>query len=323
MPMPESVAPAAPATPATTTDAPAAPPAAVAATDAAAPVVPDAAATAKAELNAALKKAGVKLRAKDREYEPRDIDDLVARANRVHGVEAMLAEAKSTRAQAEEVLSLRKAIDEATDVDSALAALERLGGPRARQLAVEMTRRQMAREESEQQMSEGEKTARKQLEEHQRVLRDYQQRDERARAEEEERTYRTESARLRDEAGKTATDALRAMGIAPEAAQRIAPGLLPLVARHMRVAMESGEPLDATALSEMVREEWLGGYQAATAQMDDASLYGFLGDDSAKRVVREHLRRHKAAPRNGEAPTAKTTEGKTERPGFGTPGYFR
>lgn len=285
----------------------------------------DPAAEKKAQANALLKELGLnKLKAKDREVEV-DLEGLRSRASRVFGIESVLEEAKATKARADDVLSLQKVMAESESAEDAIAALEKLAGPRAKQIAALLTRRELEREESEKAMSESEKETRRQLDEHRKALAEYRKREEDVKRASEEAAHKSELQRARDEASKLAMSALKALGVeSPETAQALTPAVLPRVARTMRVAIESGIQLSPEEAAQAVREEMTAEWQGLTAKMDDAALYAFLGDAPVKRLVREHLRRMKA----GSAKPAQETQAPPKKDDGadklrGLPGFFR
>jgi hypothetical protein len=317
-------------------DAPAAtgittpPPAADAPKDAA---PADAVVDPKAEINAALKKAGVKLKAKDREYVPRDIDDLTSKAQRVYGLEAELEKFKSEKTEADTIKQWRAAV-EADDEDAASRAFDVLS-PKAQANAAKWLQRKAAAWEQERQLPPEAVEAKRRADELEAKLAEYRDKEQRT-AQERQRTESVQ--RLREAHGQALKVAQGVVG-ALKASEKVAPTLVPLVARHMRVALSvaeaSGEPVDEAAVmaevQENVRSDVLEQFSTVAGGMDDDALYDAMGEQVAKRLMRVALRR-----RNQQAPTSQAVQRATGNQGqaqkkadpkadprFGTPSYFR
>lgn len=281
----------------------------------------------KAELNAALKKAGVKLKAKDREYVPKDIDDLTSKAQRVYGLETELERFKAEKSEVDTIKQWRAAV-EADDEDAATRAFDLLS-PKAQQNAAKWLQRKAQSYEQERELSPEAREYKRMMEERESQLREYQDRERKAR-EESERSERV--ARVR-EAHASALNVAKGVTQALKASDKVAPTLVPLVARHMRVAFEvaaaTGEPVDESAVlaqvQDNVRSDVLEQFSTVADGMDDEALFDAMGEKVAKRLMRVALARRGRAPvRQAEVATREEPKGETKKdPRFGTPGWFR
>lgn len=281
-----------------------------------------------AELDAGILKAGVKLKAKDREVPVTSMKDLVARANRVFGVEQMVEETKAQRGQAEEVLKLRAAI-EGDDEEAALEALQRLGGPRAAQRAMELTRRRYLKEQEEAQLSENERHYKAAAEQQAQELRTYKQREAAQKQLQERVATEQMHERVRGEALGVAQQVLTKMGVDPKASPHVAASQVYRVARHLRAADAEGRSADVAEIEANVRDEIAQETQPIIRGMSPEALYEFLGDEGVKRILREQLRRNR-----GGQPTAQQAQAATGQPAQangaapasplrGLPGFFK
>ena len=278
----------------------------------------------KAALNEALKKSGLKLKAKDREYVPRDIDDVLSKANRVFGLESELERFKSEKTEAQALKSWKAAI-EADDENAATAAFDALS-PRAQQNAAKWLQRKAAAYEQERQLPpEALEERRARMEAEQR-LREYERREQ----ETQERARREEQAKLlrdsHESVLKTAKSILDALKVDDAKAPRAKGALTPVVARHMRVAMlaeqETGVPVDAQEVLENARRDVVESFGAVAEGMDDDALFETLGEGVVKRLIKTHLRRVKGI-KSQPAPTQRQEQPSRNEPKRGTPAFLR
>ena len=280
----------------------------------------------KAAVNAALKAANVRLKAKDREYVPRDIDDLTNKANRVFGLESELESFKSEKAEAAKTKAWRAAI-EADDDNAAEQAFDSLS-PRAQQNAAKWLQRKYAAHEAERQLPPEALEAKRRADALEQENRGYKQREEEGR----QQVERQENAKLMRETHestlKTATSVMAALKVDAAKAPRAPAALLPVVARHMRVAMlaevETGVPPDAAELAANVQRDVVESFGAVMEGMGDDVLYEAIGEATVKRLLKAHLVRVKGVKPSPSAAAKQAAKGDAKRdPAFGTPGYFR
>ena len=304
---------AAPVAPATTTTADAAPSAAAKAADPSA-VIPPKADDWKTTVNEQISKAGLKLKAKGREVAVTSIDDLMSRAQRVYGTEELYNDAKQTRAQAEEVLQLRKDL-ESDDVETRINALQKLS-PKARETAYAIAQRDYQRQQEEQALSENERALKRQNEDLLQRQRAYENEKQTAAQKQAQAQHEAEVGRQREVVGGVALKILKTMGL-PEASSS---SVIPLIARHMRIALEAGAPLDG--VGDAVREELQGQWGGIVGQMQPDQLADFLGPEKLAALSRVFLNRRQKggiAPANGSQPQTQ----QTKPAGWGTSRYFK
>lgn len=279
---------------------------------------------AKAALNEALKKAGVKLKAKDREYVPRDIDDLTSKANRVFGLESELERLKTEKTEAAQVKAWRQAV-EADDEEAASAAFEALS-PKAQQNAAKWLSRKAERYEQERQLSPEVLEARRRAEALEREVQSYKSKEREAAEqklrEENARTYREQAEMVL----KASNNVMQALKVDDARAPQAKAALAPVMARHLRVAMlaeqETGVPVDPAEIVENVRRDIAQSFSSVASGMDADALYDTMGEDVAKRLLAVHLKRVKGIkPAQPGAPTQKAETKKDPR--LGTPAFFR
>ena len=279
---------------------------------------------AKAALNEALKKAGVKLKAKDREYVPRDIDDLTSKANRVFGLESELERLKTEKTEAAQVKAWRQAV-EADDEEAASAAFEALS-PKAQQNAAKWLSRKAERYEQERQLSPEVLEARRRAEALEREVQSYKSKEREAAEqklrEENARTYREQAEMVL----KASNNVMQALKVDDARAPQAKAALAPVMARHLRVAMlaeqETGVPVDPAEIVENVRRDIAQSFSSVASGMDADALYDTMGEDVAKRLLAVHLKRVKGIkPAQPGTPTQKAETKKDPR--LGTPAFFR
>lgn len=277
----------------------------------------------KAGINEMLKKSGIKLKAKDREYVPRDIDDLTSKANRVFGLESEIEGFKKEKGEAAQVKAWRAAI-EADDENAAEQAFDSLS-PRAQQNAARWLQKKYAAHEAEQKLPPEAVEARRMLEARERELREYKQRDEETRQQQQ----RQEDAKVLRETQegvlKTVTTVMQALKADGTKSPRAPAALLPFAARHMRVAMmaeaETGAPVDPAEIAANVQRDVVEAFGTVLEGMPDDALYEAIGEAHVKRLLKAHLARVKGI-KPGAKPAAKKVE-PTKDPSFGTPAYLR
>lgn len=279
----------------------------------------------KAALNEAMKKANVRLRAKDREYVPRDIDDLTNKANRVFGLESEVEAFKKEKGEAAQVRSWRAAID-ADDEGAAEEAFESLS-PKAQQNAARWLQKKAEKWEADRQLPPETQEARRQLEERDRELRGYRQREE----ETKQSAQRQESAKVLRETQESvlgvAKTVMASMRVDGAKAPRAPAALLPFAARHMRVAMmaeaETGVAADPAEIAANVQRDVVEAFSSIVEGVPDDALYEAIGEPAVKRLLKAHLMRVKGVKSSKPTNGAPKSGAQTRDPAFGTPGYFR
>lgn len=285
----------------------------------AAPKPPD----EKALLNEQLKKANVRLKAKDREYVPRDIDDLTQRANRSFGLEAEIESFKKEKGEAAQVKSWRAAI-EADDEDAAEQAFESLS-PRAQQNAAKWLQKKANAWEESQKLPPEALRERQLREQSERELQTYRQRETEAKrhAETQENVKSIRSAQ--EEVLKVATEVLGLFKSDPEKSPRARLALQPFAARHMRAAMaaeaETGVAVDQSEIARNVQTDVAQAFGSVSEGMGDADLYEAMGEATVKRLLKEHLMRVKGIKPKVAAAPVKTNG--ASGPQRGTPAFLR
>lgn len=293
-------------------------------TDAAPTTTPD----PKAELNEALKRSGLKLKAKDREYVPRDIDDIVNKAQRAFGLETEIEAVKKEKAEAASIKAWRAAI-EADDESAAEQAFEALS-PAAQRNAAKWLQKKAASYERERALPPEAQEFKRLAEEQNAKLREYQQKE----AEQQRKVQNEQdAAELRsahESVLKVATAAMAALKVDGQKAPGAARALLPFAARHMRaaevVAAETGVAVDPAEIAANVQSDFAQAFSAAAEGMPDDALYDTMGEALVKRLLGTHLKRIKGIkPAQSGAPAVNGQQkGEPKRdPRFGTPAFLR
>jgi hypothetical protein len=278
----------------------------------------------KEELNAVIRKAGLKLKARDKEVPVTSIDDLLSRAQRVYGVEALLEEAKAAKSEVEAVKSWLAAV-ESDDARAAEEAFEALS-PKAQRNALAWLQRKMEAAKEEESMTQRERELRAALEASERQRREYERRDAEARRQREEAEARAELERQRNIAAGIAQKTLEAL----KAPKELAPALVPRVARVLRVGLEAGIDLTPDEVAAEVRDEVLGEVRLLTASLDGEALIAALGEETAKKLAKAFLARRRQTPptqaqvqaATQQAPKSNGVEDKLEKL-RGTPAFWR
>jgi len=278
----------------------------------------------KEELNAVIRRAGLKLKARDKEVPVTSVDDLLSRAQRVYGVEALLEEVKAAKSEVEAVKAWRAAV-ESDDVRAAEEAFEALP-PKAQRNALAWLQRKMEAAKEEESMTQRERQLRAALEESERLRREYERRDAEARRQREEAEARAELERQRNLAAGIAQKTLEAL----KAPKELAPSLVPRVARVLRVALEAGIELTPDEVAAEVRDEVLGEVRTLTASLDGEALIAALGEETAKKLAKAFLARRRQTPptqaqvqaATQQTPRASNDEDKLAKL-RGTPAFWR
>lgn len=283
----------------------------------------------KVALNDALKRAGVKLKAKDKEYVPRDIDDLTNKANRVFGLESEIEGFKKEKSEADAVKKWRAAI-EADDDTAAEAAFDSLS-PKAQNNAAKWLEKKARAWEEQQKLPPEALRAQQMLEQRERELQQFRQRDAEQKQEAERQQHARELRETSEGVLKVAKGVFDSLKVDIAKAPRAPAALTPILARHMRVAMmaeaETGAPVDPLEIQENVRQEVVQSFGAVAEGMADDALYDTLGPALVKRLLTTHgVRKGVLKPGNASTAGATPANGvkpKEKDPRFGTPAYFR
>lgn len=281
----------------------------------------------KASLNEALKAAGVKLKAKDREYVPRDIDDLTNRANRAFGLETEIEAFKKDKTEADTVRKWRAAI-ESDDETAAERAFDALSEKGQRQAAKWLQKKALAWEEQQklppEALQERERASRAE-----RELEQYRAKEAEAQQRLEQEAHVKELRGAQESVLKTITGVMGLFKADLTKAPRALAALGPFAARHMRAAMaveaETGAPVDPQEIAANVRNDMAQGFAAVTEGMTDDDLYDSLGPALTKRLLGAHLKRVKGikpAP-TGSAPAKPANSNGANGPQKGTPAFLR
>ena len=264
----------------------------------------------RSEIARLLKEEGVKLKAKDREVSVTSLEDLTSRAQRVFGMESMLEEAKKEKAEAEKTKAWRQRLKSRDE--SAFDEME----PEEQVALAEWYEKKAAEFEKARELPPEVREAQKREAEMARRVAEYEKAEAARKQEAEEREEQAAFEALKAELSGTALKALKALKIDGANADRVLPRIA-RVMRHPGAANLTPDEVAALVASEM-QAEWadtVGGLK------DDGQLYDFLGEETAKRVMREALRRR---GRGGVQQVAPPTQQRKddEAPKRGTPAYL-
>jgi hypothetical protein len=278
----------------------------------------------KALANEALKKAGIKLKARDREYVPKDIDDLVGKANRVFGLEQELEGVKKEKdAIATQRASWQRL--EAED-DAALDEFDKLPVNVQRNALKALQRRAQQAEAAAKEPPELVE-AKRAIAERDAKLREYEQ----GKKTEAEKAKQAEAQAELRAAHESVMKMAQGVGAALKVDTAKHPaalrGLQPVVARHMRAALmveaETGVAVDHTEIIANVQRDISESFAATSSGMPDDALYDALGEGLVKRVLGEHLRRVKGIKPTPQPQNGSTNGTKQDGPKRGTPAFLR
>jgi hypothetical protein len=247
-----------------------------------------------AQLAAALKAKGLKLKAKGKELPVDSLDKLLHYANKAFGGENSFEEANKLR---EEYEPIRGLLEQAKT--NPRAVVERLLGAQVSQkVAEDILTEAMQAEKRRESVPEH---LRPYMDENQRLRDELARRDaehERARAEAEATAQKERLQRTFEEVKTNAFEALKSAGFP----QEMAPALVRRLAPYMEENVALGSPHNPAALAALMKED-LQAEHAAIAKgfveaKDGAGLEAWLGPDVTKLLMRHALNRHRGG--NGQ-----------------------
>lgn len=282
----------------------------------------------KASLNEALKASGIKLKAKDREYIPRDIDDLQRRAERSFGLDAEIEAFKKDKTEADGVKKWRAAIesDDEAAAERAFDALSQKG----QQAAAKWLQKKAQAWEEAQKLPPEALRERERASAAERELDQYRQKDATEKQRIEQEAHVKELRGAQEQVLKTITGVMGLFKADLTKAPRALAALGPFAARHMRAAMaaeaETGVAVDPQEIAANVRNDMAQGFAAVTEGMSDDDLYDSMGDKLVKRLLGAHLKRVKGikpAAAGTQLATAPKPSNGANGPQRGTPAFLR
>ena len=273
----------------------------------------------------AVKGKSIKHKGTERQLEELDPDEATEMIRRGFGASELVSEAKKTREQAEQVLSLKKAIAEGDD-DAALQAIYELGGDRGIKL-LDKLRTQMAQQQEEvEQMTPRERAAREEAERAKQELTKYQREKAEREAAEAKKQDEIEAANTKRDGMAKVSEVLKlTKGWPVEKGEMV----LPFVARAWREAIVTGGELGRDVPPEAIikRAEQLfrqhtSGFYSALSPVEQ---FEFLGEEAVEALSRELVRRRRGAPAAASKPAGaapKKSDGGRELILLGDPRYL-
>lgn len=273
-----------------------------------------------AEISKLMQESGFKMKFNGREQTV-SFKDLVKKASTANGIDKSLQEAKALKAEADTVRQWKEAMD-AEDPAAAEEAFEQLS-PRAQLNALNWLQKKAAAFEQEKALPPEVAAERRKTLELQERVRQYEEGEKKRAMQERQQKGIAELKQTQQFVLGIAQKALTAIG----ANETVAPSLIPMVARHLRVAHEvaqaSGQEISPDAINEEVinniRQDLMEQYgMVSNAIQDDSTLYDFLGPTIVSRLARESIRRRqggskKPAPVNAPKPVERQSKGE-EKP---------
>lgn len=269
------------------------------------------------EMSNLLKESGFKMKFRGAERAV-TFEELVQKAHRGQGADAMLEDHRIAKSQADE-LNRWKAALEADDTESATTAFDRLS-PKAQANAMAWLQRKAQAYEQEQKLPPEAQQERKQRQELEQKLKQYEQADQQRKAAEQKQAELQELRGAQQTVLGIVQKTLTGIG----ANEAVAPALVPLAARHLRVALEvaqaSGghitpEQVHAEVI-ENVRQDLVEQFSMLTSGFkDDSALFNWLGPKVVARLARESIRRRNNGGQQGASavsPTARPAPKRTE-----------
>lgn len=260
----------------------------------------------------------------EKHIEELDPDEATEMLRRGYGASELVSEAKKTREQAEQVLSLKKAIAEGDD-DAALQAIYELGGERGIKL-LDKLRVQMAQQQEEvEQMTPRERAAREEAQRAKEELTKYQREKAEREATEARKQEEVEAATTKRDGMAKVSEVLKlTKGWPAEKGEMV----LPFVARAWREAIVTGGELGRDVPPEAIikraeqlfRQQTSGFYGA----LSPTEQFEFLGEEAVEALSRELVRRRRGAPAAAAKPASspKKAEGGRELIPLGDPRYL-
>lgn len=261
----------------------------------------------------------------DKNLEELDPDEATEMIRRGYGASELVAESKKTKAEADKILGLKKAIEEGDD-NAALEAIMEIGGQRGLKLLDQLRKQMAERDEAESTLTPAEKAAHDRATAAEQKLAELE-RDAKKRAQDDEqKQYQREEAQTKTEAMGKVNELMKLLKGFPTEKRDL---LQPFVARAWRECIEAGDELgkDVSPETLVKRAEKLfrGSTSDFYAKLSPTEQFEFLGEEAVIKLSNELVRRRKGgvtAAKPVPPPAQKRTDNARDAPKLGDPGYL-
>jgi hypothetical protein len=245
-----------------------------------------------AELDEAIRKAGLKVKVGGKERPVQSMKEALRAMERVGGIEATLAEAAKAKEEAAALRERDMRLKSARTARERVAILREYAGDAFDEAAEEAIIERIEREKQMAGMTPREREMAQQLAERERQVAEYEA--QKAKAEEEQRAAQDEAemAQLREQLAGHVVRTLQTAGLpktaAPDATRRLA--------FLMSRAAKLGLDLTPEELTPKVLEHARSDVRSYVSGLRGAPLLEFLGEDVAKAVSQALIERHQGKP---------------------------
>lgn len=260
----------------------------------------------KAELNALLKKAGLKVKAGGKEHEIQDIDHLLRNASKGIPIHQSIQELEMTKQQLEPIARLIQQLkngDEGTqqEILSKLLGRERFLG-----LSEKALRRQFQEEEELSKLSPRERDMQMQLKRHQEELKQLQRIKQQQEVERMTQQEQQQVQAYRNHIGENVSKALEILGLPKELNGEAVDHMKPVIARMLK----NNIPLDPHFLAEVAEKKYNAQLQHRTRNLKGEALLKFFGPEVVKEFRMALLASYNAKNQTKKAlPNEETIQG--------------
>jgi len=269
-----------------------------------------------------LKSKGHKLKARGKEVPVESLEQLLHHANRSFGAEILMERGKRAQEEAARERQARALVASRTaNIDDRLAAFDALGIPD--DVLEEKLLRRIDAIEKDKALSPEAKEYRSIIERQNAELEKFHAMQREAQEQFARQQYEQQVAEKRELAAGLALDVSKQLGIKLDKA----PMVLQLTAQAIALNEEAGTPSTREQVAAAVQEELKEQFSGVVDSMDGASLATFIGQKNVKKLADYWLAQVRgiAPPREGQVIPAQPQQRTppTEKPGFGTPSFFR
>lgn len=260
----------------------------------------------------------------DKNLEELDPDEATEMIRRGYGASELVAESKKTKAEADKILGLKKAIEEGDD-NAALEAILEIGGKRGLKLLDQLRTQMAQREEEESTLTAAEKAAVQRATAAEEKLAELERAEQKRTKDEEQKQYQREEAQTKTEAMGKVNELMKLLKGFPAERKDL---LQPYVARAWRECIEAGDELgrdvSPEALIKRAEKLFRGSTSDFYGKLSPTEQFEFLGEEAVIKLSNELVRRRKggASPAKPVTPAPKKTETTRDAPQLGDPRYL-
>ena len=260
----------------------------------------------QAEISKLMQESGFKMKLGGREQQV-SFQDLVRKAQLGYGSEKAVEEVRTAKQEAESVKQWKAAM-EAEDPGAAEQAFEALS-PRAQMNALQWLQKKAQAFEQERALPPEVLSERRKAMALEQKVREYEQNEKKRAQAETQQKAQAELKQTQQFVLGIAQKALQGLG----ATENVAPSLIPLVARHLRIASEAAHAVGADISPEMLHEEVISNVRqdlmdqysmVSNSIQDDSALYDLLGAKTIQRLAKESIRRRNGGTSKKPAPAS-------------------